>query len=344
MVFINYLCTEGELLDRLTKEGEEAIQSLLPFVEHASSFLIGRRGLRGHYIPWTQIKYFDGQENDTLKSGDLLTVTELDYEGNMIDEGIDEDFYLIGEDINTPFMGNGSYARIRKVSGVWALDRANVKITGTWGRWDETEVLPSESITLNDSAVTIEVSNGNLFSPGLHCLIESEQIVVTAIDPTVVAATSLNDGAITATDEIITVDDASEFSTGEVFQINVEDFQIIRINTVTNELAVLRGFNKTLATTHLDDQAIGVYRKFTIKRGINGTTAAAHAGTAISRYNTPGDVRELALAVAGKAYKVAKTQYTGREANANLGEAFYYKMIPAKEIMEVRKNWTPVVI
>jgi len=81
-------------------------------------------------------------------------------------------------------------------------------------------------------------------------------------------------------------------------------------------------------------------RVFTLKRGTNGTTAAAHtSGATINQYLPPGDVRYLCRQIAVLMHKKAKSGYAGKTGAPDTGEVFYHKEFPRDVVDEVRKNY-----
>lgn len=80
---------------------------------------------------------------------------------------------------------------------------------------------------------------------------------------------------------------------------------------------------------------------YTVVRGINGTTAAAHLSAAtISRYIPPWDVRYLCQQIAVLMKKKADSGYAGKVGSAELGEVFYHKEFPKEVYQEIRRNYT----
>lgn len=80
--------------------------------------------------------------------------------------------------------------------------------------------------------------------------------------------------------------------------------------------------------------------EYTVQRGINGTTAAAHAnGVAISRYVPPDDVGYLCRHMAAVMREKARSKFAGKVGNAELGEAFYFQEFPKDPIKQVVGNY-----
>jgi hypothetical protein len=78
---------------------------------------------------------------------------------------------------------------------------------------------------------------------------------------------------------------------------------------------------------------------YTVERGINGTTAAAHASAAVYAQRVPDDVNYLAREMAALAYKKAQTGYTGRGGNEAVGESWYINEFP-QALKDLRKQYT----
>jgi hypothetical protein len=336
---VQYYCTLDQLLADLDINGLDDYTAMIRHIESATQWLSGHDVLDGNFIPITKAIEYSGKNNSLMQISPVLGVPSVVLAGTTLTEGEDEDYIFKGKENSQPHWENGPFSKILRIDGTWPADDSNLAITAQHGKYLRLTTLAGESITLTDSEVIITVANGTKLSPGAHLKIEDEDIVVTGINGTV-AATSLTDGAIAKGDEVITVDDASEFNQGEVIQIELEDLKIIKINTTTNQLAVIRGYNQTLITsTHVDDSAIGVYRKFDIERGINGTTAAAHNAKAVQQYHPPSDVVNLAIQLAALRYKKATTDFSGREANAQLGQTFYFSEFPKNVWQPIARNY-----
>lgn len=78
---------------------------------------------------------------------------------------------------------------------------------------------------------------------------------------------------------------------------------------------------------------------FTVVRGANGTTAAAHTSAAISRYVPPWDVNFFVRQVASLMKKKADSKYAGKTGNVAIGEVFYHDEFPSKPLKEIMTNY-----
>lgn len=100
---------------------------------------------------------------------------------------------------------------------------------------------------------------------------------------------------------------------------------------------VLKIESEQVLVTGISDLSAGEY---VVKRGINGTTAAAHAnGVAISRYVPPDDVGYLCRHMAAVMREKARSKFAGKVGNAELGEAFYFQEFPKDPIKQVVGNY-----
>jgi hypothetical protein len=168
--------------------------------------------------------------------------------------------------------------------------------------------------------------------------IESEQQLVIGWEDPTQNVTALN-GAISASDDIITVDNGTLLNVGEIMRV---DFEQMRIKDKrTHQCYVDRGWNNTGQVAHLDNAEVDVYRTITVERALNGTIAAAHAlNTAISRYLVPDDILFLTKQIATLMINKARGGYAGKSGNAELGEVYYHDVFPRYEMERIKANYT----
>jgi len=218
--------------------------------------------------------------------------------------------------------------------GYWTHQRRAVSVAGRWGKYEESIATGATTTQADGATTSLLASSGANISPGAVLLVESEQELVEATG----AATdsTANCEEITASDDNFICSDGALVNVGEVLKVEFEQMKLL--DKAGNRLYVARQWNGTKRAAHSTGLDIYVYRTFTVKRGVNGTTAASHSAKAISRYIPPYDVGSLCIMLAALQRKMADTNYAGRAGNAELGEAFYYKMFP-KEIDEIRRNY-----
>lgn len=324
-------CTVGELADDLRLPGEEA--ALLDRVKQASAFV---RNELGDFIPVTEARtYVPDESREILKVDPLLAITSITVDGTALTTS---DYRLLPTNRH---WRNGPYTHIQRLDAEWGAED-EIVITGRWGMYELTGATGVSGTLAAADTSTLVLTNGAILSPGMVVLIETEQILVTAgnggIDsPGTTAATSLTAEAIAVGDEEFNVDSGAEFKTGEVIRIGSEDMRILRITS--NTLTVRRAYNNTAQAAHADDSAIGVYRTYNITRGVNGTTAAAHAAKAIYKFTIPEDVKWLTRQIAGLMRMKAASGFSGRAGNTELGEAFYVNEFPRYQVKEVKLHY-----
>lgn len=317
-------CTQAELVDDLHLAGSEP--RLTDRIEAASAFIERRIG---NFIPITATRTFDGANRPSIQVRDLLAAATVTYNGTAW-TSTQYNLYPLSR-----CWQNGPYSRIEAYQASFAVKPGILSILGRWGLYEETLDLGVTGTQADTTGTSLAVANGSLLSPGMLLVLGTEQEQVLSVGATT-AATSLLNGTITATDENITVDNGAEFFAGEVIRLGTEDCYIRAI--VGHILVTTRGWNGTTRAAHLDDLAIGVYRTYTVKRGVSGTTAATHAAAAISRYVVPPDVNWLVRQIASLMRMKAASGFAGKTGNAELGETFYFNEFPS-QIKEIRKNY-----
>lgn len=302
-------CTLDELIGDLNLNGDEPM--LFSRIQTASRFIARRLG---HFIPIRDTRQFAGPTIDSL----LEVIAVLDGDTSISDY----ELYPVNR-----HWENGPYTRISAGS-------SELQITGLWGKWLQLEPV-GVSITQTENAGEIAVDDGSILSAGMVLAVEDEQELVTGMGaPT--ALTSLMDGAVTAADEEIEIDDGTEIHEGEVIQISTERMFVRMI--AGDRLVVARGWSGTRKQSHANDSPVSVYRTFAVKRGVNGTEASAHDGADLARYTPPEDVNWLCRQIAGLMRMKAKSGFAGKVGNAELGETFYFDEFPS-QIKEIKRNY-----
>jgi len=297
----------------------------------------------GHFIPVTEIKKFNGGGRTRLFIPPILAITSVVNDDDTLVE--DTDFIAFPADRH---WASGPYSWLdigpdATQLSEW-LDEANgVVVTGRWGMYERSTALTAtvaDTTQQSSSQTTLKVSDGAQVAPGMTLLIGSEQETATGYGDPTTAVTALN-GAVTASDEEITVDSAALVNVGEVIRVDFEQMRVRDRNTSNNKLAVWRGWNRTNRVAHLDNASLDVYRTVNVERGVNGTTAAAHAnGASISRYDPPDDIRYLTRQIAILMLNKAKGGYAGKSGNTETGTTFYYDAFPRYEVERIAAKYT----
>lgn len=329
-------CTADELVrDMATQEGIRSV-GLSDRIKEASKAIQGKFG---SFIPIQETRTFtaeyDMDVDKSLPISALLEVQSIKVNGYAI-----TDYCL--QPIQRHWL-NGPYSMVQRDLGFSKGDE--IEITGLWGLYNETEEIDLSVSQATDSEKTVVVTNGGLISLGMVLLIDSEQEYVISGNgskrsPSPTKATSLLNGAITdiASEQILLVDNGSEFFEGEVLRINSEDILIDRVSG--NELTVQRGWNESLIKSHLDDAEIYVYRTFGVVRAVNGTIAAAHTSSAVKRYLVPDDLNWLCRQIAGLMMMKAASGFQGRVGSSETGESMYFTEFPPNQIKTIKENYT----
>jgi len=327
MGIVQIFCTANQVIEDLHLRGFE--DTLLDRIKEASD-MIRRKG--GLFIPVSETRKY-GQDplrvDEPLYVDHLLAVT-----GTITNDGAAVTEYTLYP-LNKCWE-NGPYIQIAQ-DGNWA-DEDGIEIPGRWGKYEEDAALGLTGTQATAVITTLEVTNGSLISPGMILKIGDEQEYVTEGNgsknsPAATAATSLVNGSIYEADSSIAVDNGAEFNAGEVIQIDVEDMKILKVNG--NMLAVERGWNGTTPADHANDEGIGVYRTFTVMRGVNGTKAAAHSAAEIYQCKVPESVNYLCRQIAALMRMKAASGFTGITGNAEGGQGSYYSEFPPNQIKAV---------
>lgn len=308
--------------------GYPGTKGLGEYIRSASDLIAQQLG--DGFIPVVETRTFYSNDADMLPVGCILsaeTVTAIDSETAWESELESTDWELLPL---YPLWRHGPKTVLRRKDGYAFFGGELVEIAGSWGLYEESCAIAGESVIQAADDAVISVDNGASLSEGMILMLEEEQELVTGYG-TPETATSVLDGAVSIGDSSITVDDGSEFHEGEVILIGTERMRIALIND--DELAVVRSWDGTHESDHDDDSVVKVYREYTVERGINGTSAAAHPvsgeGTlALFQYVVPGDVNWICRQVAGLMLKKAQSSFAGRAGGDTMGEVFYYNEIP----------------
>jgi len=292
----------------------------------------------GWFIPVTLTRKFNGKDHEILILPPLLSITSI---VNNTDTLTTNDYILKPDGGYWP---NGPYGEIyvdpdSNVLMSWMDETDGVVIIGTWGLYNRSGNLSAtvaDTTQQSDTQTTLKLSSGGEVSPGMVLSIGSEQEQVTGWSDPTTGVTQLN-GAISISDEVLTVDDASLVTVGEGIRCEFEQMLVKDRNTTTQKLYVMRGWNGTSRAIHADNAALDVYHTVTVERGVNGTTPEVHAnGASIARFYAPDDVQYLAKQIATLIVQKAKSGYQGRTGNAETGVVFYNDAFPRFDIERIK--------
>lgn len=298
----------------------------------------------GWFVPVALTRLLRGSGSNVLFIPPLLSITSvLNYAHATNPTTLTTADYLLRPD--NGFWPRGPYTEIvfkpyTSLYRIWAPYRNGVQIDGTWGLYDRSGLIGAtvqDATGQDDSQTTLKVSDGGKVSPGMVLLIGSEQEAVTGWEAPTAAVTTLN-GAVTASDEVITVANGALINIGEILRADFEQMKVR--DKRTHQLSVIRNWNGTGKVAHLTAAAVDVYRTVTVERNVNGTTAATHAlNTAISRYFVPDDILYLTKEIATLSANKALGGYQGRTGNQETGVVFYNDAFPQFDIEKVKSNY-----
>lgn len=293
----------------------------------------------GEFIPFTETRKFSGS-GSRLYLPPFLAIT-----GTVINDGtnlVSTDYILQPGERH---WRNGPYSMIEVDPDAanlseWAEETEAIEIPARWGLYEETEdtgaTLGVAQTTASET--TLQVSNGSKLSPGAVALIGTEQELVTSYGTPAAAVTTLN-GTIDAIQETIVVTNGALLNIDEIIRMDVEQMRIL--DKATHTLYVQRHWNKTLGAAHTTGVSVDAYRTFTVVRGANGTTAAAHLiNAAVSRYLVPGDVLFLCKEIATLMLNKAASGYAGRTGNQEMGTVYYNDAFPRFDLERVRDHYS----
>jgi hypothetical protein len=331
-IYAQIFCTLAELDEDLNLLGSERESRVMPKILQASDFL--QKNI-GWFLPVQMTRLFNGHGAQRLYVPPLLGIDAISNDGTSL-SGTD---YVARP--QKRYWPNGPYSWLdvgpdASLLGSWACEEDSVSITGQWGLYDLSKSL-GITLTANqsDSATSVSVSNGAAVSPGMVCLIGSEQQYVEATGSPA-SVTTITE-ALDSDSNLVTFADGSLLYVGEVIRIGLEQMKILDISG--NQAAVVRGWNKTIRAAHADNASVSVYRTFTVTRGVNGTTAAAHSsGASVSQQRVPDDVNGLCRKMAARMLKDAQGGYSGVIGETLTGQAQYLYVMP-KELAEIRNAY-----
>lgn len=273
---------------------------------------------RTQFIPQTAIRYFPwpqkaGRGTVLELDQDLLAVTLLQAAAqDAVPITITATDYFL-EPINQP-----PYRRIEiDLSSTAVLEagdttQRSIAVTGRWGYSEDTKAAGALAAAMNDTTGTVaDVTDASLIDAGDTLLIQTEALFVSeraALDTTA----NLND-SLTAdiNDVTVTVTDGTLVKRGEVVQVDSEKMLVESITG--NDLTVQRQYDGSILAAHTGAVDLYAFRRLTVVRGVNGTTAATHViSTAISRYAPPADIADLCRAEAIARLKQGESGWTGQ--------------------------------
>ena len=144
-----------------------------------------------HFYPLTATRTFDGPADRLLPVPDLLTVTSLksddDDDGTYETEWAATDYHLLPLNAQPAQHWGGPYHALRALTRgtkqTFDAGQARYEITAVWGYRNFQEASGSllDGAVADTTTTTVTVDNGTDFAAGQTALVDSEQMLVTAI-------------------------------------------------------------------------------------------------------------------------------------------------------------------
>lgn len=322
-------CSVGELVEDLGELGLKE-SFLMGKIQAASQDILHDLG---QFLPVSETRYFEGECADELLVPPLLSVTSLVNNGTTL---ASTDYLL--EPAGRRWR-SGPYDTVELYDlgsvGAWSEIDRGVAIAGSWGLYDESVSLGITGTQLV-GATTLSVTDGGKVSPGMVLLLENEWELVTGTGAATASGATLGIFLDDASDEIV-LSDGTLILAGETIKVDFEQMSVLDVSG--NRANVARGANKTARRTHDLGKAVNVFRTFNVTRGANGSTAAAHTAAGIARQVAPADVNYLCRQITALMINKAKTGYSGRSGNDELGTGFWVNEFPKNQIEKIKANY-----
>jgi len=323
-----------DLLGISTPQGYDADGLMLEIVK-AATRIIERETNGRRFIPWSGTKRYDGDGTITLFVDDLISVTSIVDDDDTL---VAADYLLYprnaaNQDPVEPYLWIDVDPDADTISA-WTDEADIVVITGLWGWPPSTVDTGADVASITAAATTLSADRGDVIRIGHVLLVESEQMFVTDWDVTDSGADLDEVGNITATATNFTVDAGHGLVKNEVIRIDQEDMLVQRV--ATNELYVVRGWHGTEKVAHSDNVGVYVHRSYTVVRGVNGTTAAAHTAKDINRYQPIYDIWNATCELGARMYQQAQAGYQDATGLPEMGQLVFSRALPAAVYTAVR--------
>lgn len=285
----------------------------------ASTDSIERDQLRRRFYPEVATRLFDwpskvdpvdGSRTLSLGEHELIDLTSLTINGNAVDP---IHYTLLP-------MGGPPYSAIELDATVELTDspRRAAEALGKWGFRDDQAGAGTLAVAVaDDSVTTITVSDSAAISTGQLLTIGTERLIVDRRSMVDTGQTLSVEMTAQANAEVVQVGSGAAFAEGEVVLVDAEKMLVVEI--AGNQLIVKRAWDGSTLAAHTANAGIFAPRRLTVRRGVLGSSPAAHAdGAAISKLVVPGLVNQLCIAETLTAFMQENSGYA-REIGA--GEA-----------------------
>jgi hypothetical protein len=180
--------------------------------------------------------------------------------------------------------------------GVLLSPQRSITIVGLYGHRNTEAPAGTLAANVTAGAATVTVTDASLIGVGQLLRIDAERLIVTGRRSVTTGQTQQGDLTAHMNNTLLPVSDGTTFAIDEVITLDGERMLIVDITG--NNLVVIRAWDGTVLAAH-SGATIYASRQLTVSRGVLGTTAAAHTGGAsIVKWQSPGNVRTLAVAEA----------------------------------------------
>ena len=243
---------------------------------------------------------------------DLLSVSALTKAGTDTTAISSSDFFLEPANLGPPYHRIEIHLAGSAFFASKDTPQRAIRVTGSWGFGNATIAASSidDSSGISDSDTTMEVADASKIDVGDTLLIESEQLFVSERATKDTATNVTSDLTADASGTTVAVGDGSKVLKGEVILVGSE--KMLVTDVTSNNLTVIRAYDGSVLAAHSQPVDVFAYRSLTVTRAVNGTTAASHADSkAITKYQPPAPIRQLARAEAVAHYTTEKGGWSG---------------------------------
>ena len=299
----NFYCSREQVKRAAVIEGTEHHVTIDRLIEAVSRDIDG--AARTRFIPLTDTRYLP-YSSKYLRHGrlyfdaDLWSLTSLKDQGTTLRTLTSGTHFILQPENEGPPYHWAEILQSQALSfeSGSTTPQRSFEIIGQWSRHSATKAASQlDGAITTTTATTLQVDDGSKVDVGDTLLIGTEQVFVTERDEVDLGVNSA--GALTAddTDTALSLGDPTiNLSAGEIIRIDSERMRVVSVTSAT-AVVVERAWDGTNLASHANPSDIYVFRRFTVERGVNGTTAAtALDDVAISKYAVPGNIEELCIA------------------------------------------------
>lgn len=251
-----------------------------------------------------------------LAQHDLISLTALTSGGTAITSGQ----YLLRPDSGPPFTEIELSLATDAAFGGGDTWQRDITVTGLWGYTDDQAPAGALAEALDATETAVDVTDSTAVGVGDLLTVGTERMLVTGRRMLTTGQTAGGSG-LTASmaNQSLTVQTGAAFAEGEVLLLDAEKVRVDEI--AGNVLTVKRGVDGSTLAAHTAGTVIYAARTLTVVRGAVGSTAASHdTATAATRWVPPPLVRTLAIATALTTLLQQRAGYVGGKGSGGDGK------------------------